>query len=87
MISGASFAEDSTTANPNPSVFDKHDTMAPFYSDTDMKTLKTGDELKAAWMAMSKEDQDAVKEGCGDEAIAKEHDNFCANTKDLRGAN
>lgn len=86
MISGTALADD-VTANPNPSVFDKPDVMAPFYSDPEMKTMKSGDDFKAAWMAMTKEDQDAVMKGCGDEAIAKDHNDFCANTKSLGGAN
>ncbi|MHA6688659.1 hypothetical protein [Mesorhizobium sp. A556] len=90
MISGTAFADTSTatpTATPDPSVFDKQETMAPFYTDSAMKTMKSDEDFKAAWMAMSKEDQDAVMKGCGDEAIAKEHNDFCASTKKLGGAN
>ncbi|MFC3326188.1 hypothetical protein [Mesorhizobium cantuariense] len=43
-----------------------------------MKTMKSEAEFKAAWMAMKE---------CGDEAIAKTHDNFCKMTKQLGGAN
>jgi hypothetical protein len=61
--------------------------MKPFYTDSTMKTMVPEEEFKAAWMKMSKEDQAEVMKECGDEAIAKDHDNFCAMTKQLGGAN
>ncbi|CAN7701908.1 hypothetical protein LJR234_005979 [Mesorhizobium amorphae] len=61
--------------------------MSPFFTDAGMKTMRSADEFKAAWMAMKEEDRAAMMKECGDEAIAKEHDNFCKMTKQLGGAN
>jgi len=61
--------------------------MSPFFTDAGMKTMKSADEFKAAWMAMKEEDRAGIMKECGDEAIAKEHDNFCKMTKQIGGAN
>jgi hypothetical protein len=56
-------------------------------TDAGMKTMKSEAEFKAAWMAMKEEDRAGMTKECGDEAIAKSHDNFCKMTKQLGGAN
>jgi hypothetical protein len=61
--------------------------MKPFYTDSTMKTMKPEAEFKAEWMKMSKKDQEDVMKECGDQAIAKDHNNFCDMTKQLGGAN
>lgn len=38
-------------------------------------------------MAMSEEDPTSMSKECSDEGIAKEHNDFCAMTKKLGGAN
>ncbi len=50
-----------------------------------MKTMKPEADFKAAWMAMSEEDRTSMS--CSDEGNAKEHNDFCAMTKKLGGAN
>ncbi|MFD1986487.1 hypothetical protein ACFSOZ_29035 [Mesorhizobium newzealandense] len=61
--------------------------MSPFFTDAGMKTMKSDAEFKTAWMAMKEEDRAGMMKECGDEAIAKSHDNFCKMTKQLGGAN
>jgi hypothetical protein len=74
-------------ASSGSSALDNSEMMQPFYTDSTMKTMVPEAEFKAAWMKMSKTDQAEVMKECGDEAIAKDHDNFCAMTKQLGGAN
>ncbi|MDG4895184.1 MULTISPECIES: hypothetical protein [unclassified Mesorhizobium] len=69
------------------SALDDPQKMSPFFTDAGMKTMRSGDEFKKAWLAMSEEDRTSIKKDCGDEAIAKQHDNFCKMTKELGGAN
>ena len=71
----------------NTSALDDPAKMSPFFTDAGMKTMKSEAEFKTAWMAMTEEDRAAMMKECGDEAIAKEHDNFCKMTKQLGGAN
>jgi hypothetical protein len=61
--------------------------MSPFFTDAGMKTMRSDAEFKTAWMAMTEEDRAGMMKECGDEAIAKQHDNFCKMTKQLGGAN
>ncbi|WP_336619408.1 hypothetical protein [Mesorhizobium sp. WSM4935] len=49
--------------------------------------MRSGDEFKKAWLALSEEDRTSIKKDCGDDTIAKQHDNFCKMTKELGGAN
>ncbi|PWJ86931.1 hypothetical protein C8D77_12029 [Mesorhizobium loti] len=81
MTTGAALSAGNTSALDDPAK------MSPFFTDAGMKTMKAADEFKAAWMAMTEEDRAAMTKACGDEAIAKEHDNFCKMTKQLGGAN
>jgi hypothetical protein len=83
MMSGAALAggTNGTSALDDPAK------MTPFYTDATMKTMRTDDEFKAAWMAMAQEDRDAITKECGDDVTGKPHDNFCSKTKQLGGAN
>jgi len=83
IMTGAALAGGST----GTSALDDPAKMSPFFTDAGMKTMKSGDEFKKAWMAMTEEDRTSMKKECGDEAIAKAHDNFCIMTKELGGAN
>jgi hypothetical protein len=74
-------------AGNGSSALDNSEMMKPFYTDATMKTMVPEEQFKAAWMKMSQTDQAAVMKECSDAAIAKEHDNFCAMTKQLGGAN
>ncbi|MEP6563741.1 MAG: hypothetical protein ABJB10_01295 [Mesorhizobium sp.] len=81
MMTGAALSAGNTSALDDPAK------MSPFFTDAGMKTMKSEAEFKAAWMAMTEEDRAGMMKECGDEAIAKEHDNFCKMTKQLGGAN
>jgi hypothetical protein len=64
---------------------DEPDNMAPFYTDAGMKTMKSADEMKAAWNAMPKDKQDAMMKECQDAAMSKPHAEFCQNLMQLAG--
>ena len=83
MMTGAALAG----SNAGTSALDDPAKMSPFFTDAGMKTMKSDAEFKTAWMAMSEEDRAGMMKECGDEAIAKQHDNFCKMTKQLGGAN
>jgi hypothetical protein len=83
MMTGAALAG----SNTGTSALDDPAKMSPFFTDAGMKTMKSDAEFKTAWMAMSEEDRAGMMKECGDEAIAKQHDNFCKMTKQLGGAN
>lgn len=61
--------------------------MEPFFTDSSMKTMKSDDEMKAAWAAMSKDDQAMMMKECQDAAMSKPHAPFCEKLKALGGAN
>ncbi|MBN9547758.1 MAG: hypothetical protein J0H31_02455 [Alphaproteobacteria bacterium] len=83
LATGAAMAGGST----GTSALDDPQKMSPFFTDAGMKTMRSGDEFKKAWLAMTEEDRTSIKKDCSDEAIAKQHDNFCKMTKELGGAN
>ncbi|MGX5805029.1 hypothetical protein ACWGS9_27795 [Bradyrhizobium sp. Arg314] len=83
LATGAAMAGGTT----GTSALDDPQKMAPFFTDAGMKTMRSGDAFKKAWMAMSETDRTSIKKDCGDNAIAKKHDNFCKMTKELGGAN
>ncbi|QPC92093.1 hypothetical protein [Mesorhizobium sp. INR15] len=83
MMTGAALAGGST----GTSALDDPAKMTPFFTDAGMKTMKSDDEFKAAWMALTEEDRASMTKDCGDNVIGKSHDNFCAKTKQLGGAN
>ncbi|WP_184879277.1 hypothetical protein [Mesorhizobium sangaii] len=83
IMTGGALAGTST----GTSALDDPAKMSPFFTDAGMKTMKSEAEFKAAWMAMKEDERAGIMKACGDEAIAKEHDNFCKMTKQLGGAN
>jgi len=64
---------------------DEPSNMAPFYTDASMTTMKSADEMKAAWDAMPKDKQDAMMKECQDAAMSKPHAEFCQNLMQLAG--
>ena len=83
MMTGAALAGTTT----GTSALDDPAKMSPFFTDAGMKTMKPAEEFKVAWLAMKEEDRAGMTKDCGDEAIAKAHDDFCKMTKQLGGAN
>ena len=83
MMTGAALAGAST----GTSALDDPAKMSPFFTDAGMKTMRPMEEFKVAWMAMKEDDRNGMMKECGDEAIAKTHDDFCKMTKQLGGAN
>ena len=77
MVSGAAFA----------GALDSPDNMAPFYTDSNMKTMKPTAEFKTAFMALPMEKQEEMKKECIDAAMSKPYAEFCANVQALGGAN
>lgn len=69
LASGAAVAQQSTTTG-DPAASDKQMSIedpavvGPFFTDESMTTLRGEDEFKAAWSAMSADDQTAMKEQC-----------------------
>jgi len=77
MLAGAALA----------GALDEPKMMGPFFTDAGMKTMKSDDEMKKAWAAMSKSDQDMMMKECNDAAMSKPHAQFCEKLKALGGAN
>ena len=77
MISGVALA----------GALDEPDNMAPFFTDSSMKTMKPEADFKAAWAAMPKDKQDMMMKECQDAAMSKPHAEFCANLMAYGGAN
>jgi hypothetical protein len=82
MLTGAAFAGGSTGS----SALDNKEMMAPFYTDAGMKTMKSDEEFKSAWLAMKQEDRQKMSKEC-DSDTQKLHNDFCEKTKQLGGAN
>ncbi|WP_095202730.1 hypothetical protein [Mesorhizobium carmichaelinearum] len=76
MVNGVAFA----------GALDEPDNMAPFFTDSSMKTMKPMEEFKMVFMAMPKEKQDAMMKECNDAAMSKPHAEFCANVHALGGS-
>jgi hypothetical protein len=70
-ISGSAFAQ-SSTGSPR---LDDATMMGSFYSDKDMKTMKTGDEFSAAMQNLKSEDREAISNECKN--TNTQHSNFC----------
>jgi hypothetical protein len=69
MISGVALA----------GALDEPANMAPFFTDSSMKTMKSEADFKAAWASMPKDKQDMMMKECQDAAMSKPHAEFCAN--------
>ena len=61
--------------------------MAPFFTDTTMKTMKPDPEMMKVWKGMSKSDQDSMMQECNDAAMSKPYAPFCEKLRALGGAN
>ncbi|MBE7183679.1 MAG: hypothetical protein INR68_04645 [Methylobacterium mesophilicum] len=70
-ISGSAFAQ---TSSGSPRLEDST-MMGQFYSDSDMKTMKTGDEFSAAMQNLKSEDREAISNECKN--TNTQHSNFC----------
>lgn len=57
--------------------------MSPFFTDGGMKTLTSGKDFTAAWMAMKPDERTAVSKDCGDATLNKSHADFCAMAKKI----
>ena len=73
LAGGAAFAQSSTTADPAAPDTTQADklqpledptVMQPFFTDDSMTTMRTDEEMKTAWTAMSVENQEAMKTQC-----------------------
>ena len=79
MMTGAAMAGGST----GTSALDDPAKMAPFFTDSGMKTMRSEKEFKVAWLAMKENDRAGIMKDCGDKTIAKSHSNFCKMTKQV----
>lgn len=75
MAGGAAFAASDTTALDNP------ETMKPFYSDSEMKTLVPETDFEAAWMKMTEDNKTKIVRECSEEDVVKAHEDFCAMSR------
>ncbi|ECI4494061.1 hypothetical protein DPT70_24100, partial [Salmonella enterica subsp. enterica] len=70
MMAGAAFAQQADSPNADPNAADKQSPfsdqtmMGPFYTDNTMSTLRADAEWKAAWDAMTPEQQASLKAAC-----------------------
>lgn len=60
--------------------------MAPFFTDSSLKTMKSDDEMKKVWAGMPKTYQDNMMRECQDAAMSKPYAVFCEKLKALGGA-
>ena len=77
MVGGMAFA----------GALDEPANMAPFFTDSSMKTMKPEADFKAAWASTAKDKQDKMMKECQDAAMSKPHAEFCANLMAYGGAN
>jgi hypothetical protein len=91
MLSGAAIAQtntvdDTNTASTNSpkanSLLENKEMMGSFYTDDSMTTMRTGDEFKSAFNAMSSEDRDRLRTEC--ENSTSQKDEFCNAIKDIQ---
>ncbi|RUM96638.1 hypothetical protein EET67_16770 [Pseudaminobacter arsenicus] len=70
LAGGAALAQSATTAAPDTTQSDKLHTLedpamtGPFFTDDTMTTMRSDEEMKTAWAAMSAENQKMLKEQC-----------------------
>ncbi|WP_287074637.1 hypothetical protein [Mesorhizobium sp.] len=67
------------------SALDEATTMAPFYTDASMTTLKPEADFTAAWKALKDEDRTDMIGDCGDDALKAKHGDFCNMANQLGG--
>lgn len=87
LASGAAMAQtDAGSANPDTTTSDKQMSiedpamMAPFYTDATMSTLRAEAELKAAWDAMTADQQTQMKKDC-ETATSVKGKEFCGKVE------
>lgn len=90
LVAGVAFAQESgsntgstsdTTATDQQMMMNDKEKMKAFYSDADMKTLRPSEEFKAAFMAMSADDQAKLRQECQNSTSQK--DEFCVSLKSI----
>jgi hypothetical protein len=88
---GNVYAQTPTTSDPatgDPAAADKLKSledptmMKPFFSDDAMSTMRSDEEMKAAWAAMSADQQKMVKDDC-EKAANTKHEEFCGKIKSM----
>ncbi|MBZ9854136.1 hypothetical protein LB566_10005 [Mesorhizobium sp. CA13] len=81
MLAGSALA----AANKGTSALDDPAKMQPFYTDSSMKKMRSGDEFAKVWKALTPEDQKMMMTACEDEAkdanAANSHPEFCSSVK------
>jgi hypothetical protein len=82
LASGAAYAQTSTTADPAASDPAAADKMKPFFSDEAMTTMRSDDEIKAAWAAMSADNRKMMKDECEKTDSTKSAE-FCGKIKGM----
>jgi hypothetical protein len=74
-----------TQGSPEPqtqALMDDKTKMAPFYTDEAMTTMKTGEEFRSAFNAMSAEDQQRLRDECLNST--SQRDEFCEGIKNIQ---
>ncbi len=84
IATGGAFA--ASTGGSGSSALDNPEMMSPFFTDTGMKTMRSDNEFKAAWIKMSSEDQAEILKECKDPTLSKAHDPFCKTASSLGGS-
>jgi hypothetical protein len=70
MMAGASFAQETSSTSASdrggsdPANYLNSPSVHQFYTDDSMTTLRSKEEIKAAWEAMSEEDQASLSTAC-----------------------
>ena len=71
-----------SAADPGPKYLTNPEMMGPFFTDDTMVTMRSADEMKTAWAAMSVEDQTAMRAECEANDSDKYRD-FCGAINDM----
>lgn len=74
-----------TQGSPEPqtqALMDDKTKMAPFYTDEAMTTMKTGEEFRSAFNAMSAEDQQRLRDECLNSTSQREE--FCEGIRNIQ---
>jgi hypothetical protein len=70
LMSGSALAQQDPNTTGDPNATDKQPmlqdmtVMGAFFTDDTMTTMRSTDEFKAAWMAMTPENQAGIKDEC-----------------------
>ena len=67
-LAGIAFAQDNTATSSigdeGPAAFLKRENIQDFYTDPNMKTMKSADEVKRIYQSMTADDQARMKAAC-----------------------